>query len=518
MTDLNLYNEQLVLGTLLTSEEVRKECLSDIGESDFICSSNHSNIIHAIKKANRDGMDYKLEILTDLSNDYKEGGTVAQEYIHQLMNLARQQNININSFKYYLKKVYTHQLIYSVSAEEGVNFSQALSQPSQVDPVALTKIADSIKDKVALSKLYDSEGYISVGQVANLWDKDMAGRKKDRAFIPTGFSHIDYFLVEGFMPGKISVVAGRPGCAKSSFVCNIMRRLLIMTSLTMQTRSLQGSVVSPYILNRPIFPALCALEMNNISTYDRLMAISTDIPLVDLIKNTGQLTEADWQNINTHNSFFKQYPYLYIDDTPRQNLDIIARRASSLKNKIKDRGDLVLFIDLFGRVDETTEDVFKSTPLAYENAIRKAQIVAKDLNIHICMVAQIGRQAEALKDKKKKADIDNRPQLRHLKNTGGFEEYADLVFLLYRQKYYQPDAQIDLCEVNIAKQRQGAMNKVVNLLFEGDTTALKTTAMYLPQQSGLDLVKEEDFRKYPTAFNCELSSEEQGIQGIIIGK
>ena len=58
-----------------------------------------------------------------------------------------------------------------------------------------------------------------------------------------------------------------------------------------------------------------------------------------------------------------------------------------------------------------------------------------------------------------------RPQLHELKNSGGYEEVADLVLLLHRQKYYNKSVEKDVLEVDVAKQRRGPQNERVGFEF-----------------------------------------------------
>jgi replicative DNA helicase len=73
--------------------------------------------------------------------------------------------------------------------------------------------------------------------------------------------------------------------------------------------------------------------------------------------------------------------------------------------------------------------------------------LAKDLRIPVLILSQLNREVEKSADK--------RPTLAHLKESGDIEAKADVVFLLFRQHYYFKDADPELTELNVTKNRDG---------------------------------------------------------------
>jgi len=111
--------------------------------------------------------------------------------------------------------------------------------------------------------------------------------------------------------------------------------------------------------------------------------------------------------------------------------------------------------------------------------------MARELGVNLCLVAQINREASKRKDYK-------RPKMSDLKNSGAFEEVADLILGIHRP-YYHPensdpthnlqyneegeleeviDASLEknIAEVIIMKQRMGVANTFVNFYFNPFTT------------------------------------------------
>jgi replicative DNA helicase len=88
---------------------------------------------------------------------------------------------------------------------------------------------------------------------------------------------------------------------------------------------------------------------------------------------------------------------------------------------------------------------------------RSLKLLAGELQVPILALSQLSRDLEKRHDK--------RPMLSDLRDSGSIEQDSDLVILIYRDSYYNPeDARLDgtegVCEVNLAKQRNGPTDTV----------------------------------------------------------
>jgi replicative DNA helicase len=94
--------------------------------------------------------------------------------------------------------------------------------------------------------------------------------------------------------------------------------------------------------------------------------------------------------------------------------------------------------------------------------LNKTQAMAKECNVHMAIVQQIKRSED------KKGKKNKRPTIDLLKNSGGYEEVADLIIMMHREKYYDPELDDDIIEYIIGKQRRGQMNKTAYHIFDGN--------------------------------------------------
>ena len=96
---------------------------------------------------------------------------------------------------------------------------------------------------------------------------------------------------------------------------------------------------------------------------------------------------------------------------------------------------------------------------AIAQALNFTQQLAKDCKCHFMLVHQTKRGVELRSDPM--------PTMNDLKNSGGYEEVADLIIGLTRRKFYQPDLEDDIMEMAVLKQRRGPRAGRVYYRFEG---------------------------------------------------
>lgn len=257
--------------------------------------------------------------------------------------------------------------------------------------------------------------------------------------IQTGIKALDE-AINGLQEEKFYVIAGRPGMAKSSFALNIAQNVS------------KSKKVMFY-----------SLEMGANELGIRRLAMKSLINTVKLEK--GEMTENEWKKMSDTSNAISQ-GHCYTDCTPNRSVNTI--RLQCKKLKMQNRLDLLIvdylgIMSLRGMGDSRQEQV--------SNVCAELKNMSKEFKIPVIALAQINRGCEMRNDK--------RPMLSDLKESGGIEENADVVLLLYRDKYYHADTkEPNVIEVNVAKQR-GGRTGTIKLTWQPKYQLITDRAMYV---------------------------------------
>lgn len=254
--------------------------------------------------------------------------------------------------------------------------------------------------------------------------------------ILTGFEDLDK-LTNGFYPGEYIVLASRPGVGKSCLALNIL------TNVALRCHKRMGG--------EPRVVALFSLETIAKMVTDRIVCAEAGINYKQL--RIGEMGDKDWDALwGSCDNCSKAK--LYISDKSDISFEEIRNKALRLKT-IEGLDFLVIdFVQLL-HLARWSGDYRDRTAELSEISYR-LKLLARDLNIPVLVLSQLSRNVEARNVK--------RPRLSDLRDCGSLEEDADLVLLLYREDYYDPDTENKHTELIVAKNRFGPTD-VVNLFF-----------------------------------------------------
>lgn len=206
--------------------------------------------------------------------------------------------------------------------------------------------------------------------------------------------------------------------------------------------------------------AIFSLEMSKQQLVYRLLSAEARIESGRL--RTGRISQHEWEPLGHAISSLSQIP-IFIDDTP--NISVTEMRSKCRRLKAENGGALgLILIDYLqlmeGSSDNRVQELSKIT--------RSLKGLARELNVPIISLSQLSRGVESRTNK--------RPMMSDLRESGSIEQDADLIMMLYREEYYNPDTpDRGLAEVIIAKHRNGPTG-TVKLLFEPQYTLFMNLA------------------------------------------
>lgn len=252
---------------------------------------------------------------------------------------------------------------------------------------------------------------------------------------PTGFRALDYYT-GGLVPGLMTIVAGRPGMGKTAF------GLALATGCARATSK----------------PALfCSLEMPLEQLAER--AISSGAGVEAMRLRDLRLSADDMRAVTDVHAEQARQP-VYVEDSATQTVSDIRRNARRLQRK---HGGLCCVVVDYLQLVRPLEGRSREEEVA---GISRALVaMAKDLGVPVLALAQLNRTGEQSADK--------RPTMAMLRDSGGIEQDATHVLLLYRAEVYlkdrTPHEDRGICEVLIDKNRIGPTG-LVRLGFQAQYT------------------------------------------------
>lgn len=238
----------------------------------------------------------------------------------------------------------------------------------------------------------------------------------------TRMPSLDSALTGGLKPGKLVILAARPGVGKSSFSWQ--------TAMCMASQGLPTLFLS--------------MEMPDEEIADRAVSNMAHINYQALL--TGKLSRDGWASAAEALEEMRGRP-IYVDDQPALTLTDIKTKARSIP------GLKVLIVDYLQLMSGDGEN--RNSEI--EAISRGLKALAKELDICVIALSQLNRQVEQRTNK--------RPNLSDLRDSGAIEQDADMVLFLYPARDLPSGHK--LIGLVVAKNRQGRQCDIA-LDFDGN--------------------------------------------------
>jgi replicative DNA helicase len=260
--------------------------------------------------------------------------------------------------------------------------------------------------------------------------------------IPTGLNYFDQCLDGGLRGGELVVVAGRPAMGKT-FVAQFASRILAN----------QGPV------------AVFSLEMSADSITRRYWATEANLPQSWL--NTNSINPQYIGQLADGAAALSSLP-IFIDDTPGDLVTVpyLQSECHKIYRQHQKMGAIVVdYLQLIGdqgsgnRVGELGR---------YSSALKS---LAKTFDCPVIALSQLSRGVEGRNDK--------RPVMSDIRSSGAIEQDADVIVMLYRDEYYNPNTPDQgILELILAKNRHGVSGVTAKANFDPSVGTITNFVSY----------------------------------------
>jgi replicative DNA helicase len=284
------------------------------------------------------------------------------------------------------------------------------------DPMAMSAEVSQAAEIVGC----ESNKYATINDTFDLLEKYQDGSAV--AYLDVGFRALDRHAPGA---GEFIVIAARPSVGKTALGVALAENLA-----------------------RTKHVLYASIEMTGVDINFRRLASRARMSVVEL-KRKGGVNEHQWEKImQAFESMKDDRLHVISGDFGLPEIKTTIRAA-------RDRwGIEIAFIDQLanmkiGRGERQDIEIGKVT--------RDLGRMSKDLGVTIFLLHQINREG----------DKEERPAMRHLKDSGAIEQDADAIWLLWRDSYKNPEAGKEF-EIRIAKNRNG-LSGIAKLYFDEHT-------------------------------------------------
>ena len=237
------------------------------------------------------------------------------------------------------------------------------------------------------------------------------------AGIPTPWDALNRFTA-GFVPGEVTILAGRSGTGKTAMALNIAEHA-----------AAAGHSVG-----------VLSLEMTRDALTHRFMAAGAGVDAQKF--RTASLKESDWARLYGYADKFSRLPIFLCD---KRELRPSELRALCRQWK-RENGLSLLIVDYLQLMKPEERDRVREREVA--EISRSLKLMAVDLEIPVLVLAQLNREAEK----------EKRPRLGHLRESGAIEQDADIILFIVPWRVVGEDVpETAEVEVDVAKGRNNAV-------------------------------------------------------------
>jgi replicative DNA helicase len=427
--------EQMLIACVLLDESSLTDVLSIVNEANFYRKEHQIIFQHIIKlktqKRNVDAVTLAVSLEQDKQLEFIGG----HEYINSLVE-ATNNTANIVSYAEIIREYYVlRELIKAGNDITELGFNSLNEKDVGILLDEAEQKIFSIKNANTVNRQFADIKELLNNVIEKIMSMSQREDKNAVTGIATHYYDLDSYT-SGLQRGELIIIAGRPGMGKTSFALNIAENVAIKNKMSI---------------------VVFSLEMTGEQLVQRLISSNAQVDQSSIKR--GDLTNEEMDNIYLAINDLREAP-VYIAESSGINVIDLRARSRRLKEQVGDLGLIVIdYVQIMSAIREG-----RNSNRAQELAdiSRSLKSLALELNVPIILLSQLNRDVENRQDK--------RPNISDLRESGALEQDADIILLLYRDEYYNPDSKDKgMAEINIAKNRSGSTG-IIKLAFIGKYT------------------------------------------------
>jgi len=412
----SITSEEAVIGGLLLDPCVDRVMATRLTESDFT-NEKLGYIFRCIfnMKKNKKPID-AITVRDYINNDYQPNNRSWAVDFQDLATLTEgsKSTKNIETYATHIRECRIKNEIESWKKDIAYdNYQETVSEIQNLQLELEDKDESSVK--AIVGKTVDYLENLTFGSVG----------------LSSGFKSLDA-LITGFRPETLTVLAGRPSMGKSTLALNIADEV-----------SKTKNVI------------FYSLEMGQVQLMLKMASSHSSINLSKI--DNGNMSDTE------EGVFYKE-----LADIGNQNLTIIDKGGMSINDIVSKSRQL----NSEKKVDMIVIDYLQI--MKYDkgreiselgNITRELKYLSKELGIPIILLSQLSRNVEQRENK--------RPFMSDLRSSGEIEQDADIIIMVYRDEYYEPESEDKgLAELIVSKNRMGQIG-FVKCEFHGQYSKFK---------------------------------------------
>lgn len=432
VVEFDLANERVILATMVRDANARRTLANDLRDVDF-GDPKHRVAFRVIAAMTKQGMAWSEDTFSSIAAGEDFGGF---EYLRRVIS-EYESNANL---AHHVERLRCDAAKFDLLSEHVPSLAAACEDPK----VPLSKVAQELRAALARVERSESHRHVRTGDplIDSFYETLRMRSAIGGVFEPTGHDLLDHVLTDGYGPGRLSVIVGRPGMGKSTFVADLIR---------LRVARSRGTHLGSW-------------EMHPDDYMDMFVAAATGIPASKLTRFFGQLTEEEKDAIAAAAEVYRDARLLSIEENPFPFLPKPASRFEDVNERNLDH------------IEATIQRVSRDKPVVILDVVGKALMDRRPDNVSLALVRLRGMAQRygvhlMLLHHLNRAGAEGRPSLEHIKNSGAFEEEADLVIGLDRPWVRATPGRrrkmTDVLDLHVLKQRRGPWPACIRYDFDG---------------------------------------------------